>query len=1013
MLCLLAYSQPLPAQTDFNAAGFAQYRIGDGLPGNNIRSVLRDKKGYAWVATANALSRFDGITFASAEALDASFRLGNTSVFRLSSVDDSLMALTTDRGVYLINTLQLHCRRLFVNDSAASPGLNYVLGFTRLANGHYLMFSETGCYEFNAAGSLLHRRDHAAPGEAGKTRQKDNQGGEYLLRMKDDLLACRLNKTWELMDYATRQPYKNQQDPLFRLFDKNVVFRKKISEQGFVFAKQEVDSLFYLNAGTGAIKSAALPFAATSVDNFLYTTVHALGAGEYAMLNIGSGFYTFTVSGSGAISFCPAKHFAASYCRAILHDEESRYWIGTVDGLFRQKDPVPAFGRIPIGHGSEELIDNNLFIVNGKMFISGNSKGYGMQVLDLKTNAIIKNIRFGAEEEEEPSSGEMQQYYKDTLWFSAGTAMLWLDVNTYRYGKVALPAGISGANLFMMPVNKDGYAWMSSRDEQCYLRYHVKNRTFEVFNSKSAIKPVKKYQPGILYDAYGDVWFYGDGMQRWNSRESRFDRPVSSLGDPGYEETWFHYIAADESGNLWVCPIEKDLIRYHIQSGETERIDLGKYTPVQFYYVFSKIRDHYLYLGSMDHLLGFNTQTREAVFYHRSGEQPSWGSDTYYDEASGKNYISSGGRELFSFSNLPPPAIKKRIVAEYVSAGQAMYHQPQDTIRLNDRQNTLNIRFTVLDFDREHPANFQYEVDGSGTWNSLLQSQPVFLYELSPGWHQLRIKPLYRQDQYEPLLLQIYIKPPYWKTWWFLLLAALLLVLLLFLLLRFFIRRARRESRLILQLKEFELKALHAQMSPHFIFNCLNGIKALVVSGKTAEASRYISSFSKLVRLNLEHSRKAFITLKENMDYIELYLQSEKLRFVQFSYSIRMQVDDYQAGQIKVVPMLLQPIVENAIWHGLQPLDTGRILAVSCETQGQEGKFVIDDNGIGIKRSLQSRAPEQKASVGMENIRERIRLFNQKYHLSYRMEIVDKSELDPALSGTRVTIYFNLINSYD
>jgi sensor histidine kinase YesM len=126
-----------------------------------------------------------------------------------------------------------------------------------------------------------------------------------------------------------------------------------------------------------------------------------------------------------------------------------------------------------------------------------------------------------------------------------------------------------------------------------------------------------------------------------------------------------------------------------------------------------------------------------------------------------------------------------------------------------------------------------------------------------------------------------------------------------------------------------------------------------------------------------------------------------------------MQVEEYQAAEIKVVPMLLQPIVENAIWHGLQPLSSERILTLSCENNGQEGKFVIEDNGIGIKRSLQSKTDLSKTSVGMENIRERIRLFNQKYHLNYRMEIMDKSDLDPAQSGTRVSIYFNLINNYD
>lgn len=105
---------------------FRQCKIADGLPGNSIRSVVHDKMGYAWIATANALSRFDGVSFTNAEVLDTSFRLGSSSLFRLVSMDDSLMALTTDKAVCPINTKQFR----------------------------------SGRYEFNSEGRLLYRKEH-------------------------------------------------------------------------------------------------------------------------------------------------------------------------------------------------------------------------------------------------------------------------------------------------------------------------------------------------------------------------------------------------------------------------------------------------------------------------------------------------------------------------------------------------------------------------------------------------------------------------------------------------------------------------------------------------------------------------------------------------------------------------------------------------------------------------------------------------------------------------------------
>src|SRR5580698_974630 len=114
------------------------------------------------------------------------------------------------------------------------------------------------------------------------------------------------------------------------------------------------------------------------------------------------------------------------------------------------------------------------------------------------------------------------------------------------------------------------------------------------------------------------------------------------------------------------------------------------------------------------------------------------------------------------------------------------------------------------------------------------------------------------------------------------------------------------------------MKALHAQMNPHFIFNALNSIREMILQDDNQNASRYLTRFARLIRLTLEHSKQTFITLHQHIEYLESYLEMELLRFADFTYHIEIS-PGIERNDIRIAPMLIQPLVENAIWHGLRP----------------------------------------------------------------------------------------------
>ena len=218
----------------------------------------------------------------------------------------------------------------------------------------------------------------------------------------------------------------------------------------------------------------------------------------------------------------------------------------------------------------------------------------------------------------------------------------------------------------------------------------------------------------------------------------------------------------------------------------------------------------------------------------------------------------------------------------------------------------------------------------------------------------------------------------------------------------FFYYRSNRQKELANYL--LALKGLRSQMNPHFIFNALNSVNNYIARNDERSANRYLSDFSRLMRTVLENSEKDFIPLSEELELLELYLKLEHSRFPdKFDYEINVSPElDLKAFEIP--PMLLQPYLENAVWHGLRYKEEKGMLRLHLEPviPGLL-RIEITDDGIGRKRSaaIKTENQQKRKSRGMGNIRRRIEILNQMYG---DRVTVDVRDLNPDGSGTRVTI---------
>ena len=217
----------------------------------------------------------------------------------------------------------------------------------------------------------------------------------------------------------------------------------------------------------------------------------------------------------------------------------------------------------------------------------------------------------------------------------------------------------------------------------------------------------------------------------------------------------------------------------------------------------------------------------------------------------------------------------------------------------------------------------------------------------------------------------------------------------------YLVYRSSRQKRIANQL--LALRSLRSQMNPHFIFNALNSVNNYISKNDDRSANKYLTNFSKLMRAVMENSKHDFVTLTSEVQILELYLKLEHHRFMdKFDYIFNVDKGMDQEN-IQIPPMLIQPYIENAIWHGLRYKEEKGYLKVEIKN-GEHLKVIVEDNGIGRKKSLELKTKNQQEvkSTGLKNINNRLQIINQVHNTNLQVNIEDLDK--EKQSGTKVTI---------
>jgi putative methionine-R-sulfoxide reductase with GAF domain/two-component sensor histidine kinase len=209
------------------------------------------------------------------------------------------------------------------------------------------------------------------------------------------------------------------------------------------------------------------------------------------------------------------------------------------------------------------------------------------------------------------------------------------------------------------------------------------------------------------------------------------------------------------------------------------------------------------------------------------------------------------------------------------------------------------------------------------------------------------------------------------------------------------------------QMADIEMQALRAQMNPHFIFNCLNSINRYIVKSDQVTASLYLTRFAKLIRLILDNSNSKTVALTNELEALHLYIEMESIRFEkQFTYTINVD-ENVHPDHVYVPPLIIQPYVENAIWHGLLHKDQSGQLKIHVRMKGAGLlECLVEDNGVGREKAkeLKSKSASTSKSLGMKLTESRLAILNQHSNWGASVEVIDLKTADGEASGTRVIL---------
>jgi ligand-binding sensor domain-containing protein len=986
---------------------FENYTSEKGLSQNSCYAIEQDSYGFMWFGTQDGLNRYDGKQFLAYSQQNAMGRNLPSNIITSLFYDTrkDLLWVGTAQGACIYNlhgdSLMKISSFLPLASSLENIPIKKIISFRE--DEYWFITFNYGLICLNLRSGNLSTFFNTEEDKGNVTSIAQHNGEIYVSllytmhKMKRDGLA-----------YKVEAFHKEYPFPQIReLFSYNEALWIGTMAEGCYYIKDPVESKENIIASklfNGGI-------AGFTVDQQNNLWVGARGNGIYRYNPGTNNVINATNKQYDATSIC------SNYSMVMFTDKQGILWCGFIGGIakydplrfqFKNIDENSSFN----GSLTDKVIVKMYTANDGSTFIGTLNKG--IMGWDKKTNAFV---RYPASEVYGNANNVIYDITEDqtgNIWTASCGGLMYVNRVTKQikyYPEKKLPelnkmyavAKLKKTDSLLI-ASENGLRFFSLKDKTWHvLPENAKLTTF--------IGGLYVYTARHIYeDAANALWIctVGSGLVRYKYLTNDFETidPVKNISLfirhllPDGPVFW---IATDNG--LVIYDWQKNKILKHILlngNGSSNVCYAIQKDNTGFYWVSTNL-GLYKFNSKFELLQTYNTGNGLSFLeYNTACTLKDQNGDIYFGGFGGITHFKPNALRQNEFS--PAPLITAINVNDKPWALQQHPNLAKD-LTFTHKQNFLTIQFAVNNFSNEANNSFSYRLKGlNDSWSTPGNNNIASFTSLPPGDYTFELRAANSDGKWSNHIktLNISILPAWWQTWWFYTLAILFLAALITVFVLRRIKSIRHEAALQQQMAEVEIKGLHAQMNPHFIFNSLNSIKEMILEDQKQNASRYLSKFAQLIRTSLEQSRQTFISVKQCIDHLQQYLEMEKLRFEDFSYTIETS-EDLNIDEARIAPMLVQPLVENAIWHGLRTKKNDRKLFIRFFKKENQLICEVEDNGVGIRHTMENKPASLTAhrSVGITNIRERIALLNEKYNMKCSLSILDKADmLEKKGSGT-------------
>ncbi len=594
-----------------------------------------------------------------------------------------------------------------------------------------------------------------------------------------------------------------------------------------------------------------------------------------------------------------------------------------------------------------------------------------------------------------------------------------LDQNKQPIANIGKNVFDHKGNVYINAINNGFYIWNTNTNQ---LKHYNKWDwdTSQSSKADNAIFP-------CLVDNEDNVWFTSNaGVYKLNTVQNKMYHIAYTQHDNVPLLTSTNYMAQDKLGHYWICTNNNGLYELYFENGKEI---LHNYTqsnisglPSDFMNRIKQDRkDSSLWITYNAGLLKFNPITKKVITILKKQNGLVEDAAGYFFNISSDNKLVQlhfGNINIinlneYKYNPIPPPIVFNSIKVFDVEKVYSL-DAIKPKLDLTYTENFIQLEFASLLFNNSNQTQYAYKLEGADkNWIYSGNRNMVSYSGLSSGQYLFKVK-AYNNDgvwSNNDLVLIITIHPPFYKTWWFITIAIIALLLAIYSYNKMRIAQVKKEEKLKAsfkqQIAETEMKALRAQMNPHFIFNSLNSIQKYILQKDNFTASQYLTKFSRLIRLILDHSNEKNIVLSSEIELLTLYMEMEALRFEnKFNYEVKID-KAINIHALEIPSMLIQPYIENAIWHGLLHKESkGNLYITFNKNSTNNLVIIIHDDGVGRDKAaeLKSKQILKKKSYGMQITQDRINIINQTQNTNATCNIEDSTDKNGAINGTIVTL---------